>query len=149
MRRILPLLITLVALPAFAQGDESRPVLPGYWESDSRVTSPKGKESIEKRCLMPDQVDKFLESGVSNKNYTCKYPTEEIKDGHILMKGRCVDKNGFGFHIVGEGTYTHTELHLKAKAVPALGGLVIPITFKAALDAHRLGDVCPPGTKKF
>jgi hypothetical protein len=124
-------------------------ILPGYWETENKVLSPKASDKVERKCLKPDQIEKFLTQGPNNKNYVCTYPTQEIHDGHLLLKGSCADKHGLSFKIAGQGTYTLSELHVTANARPAIIGIPIPIVYKAELDAHRLADVCPPDAKPF
>ena len=137
MRPLIPLLAALaLAGPAVAQ----TAITPGYWESTNKLLSPIRSTSVEKRCITPADVDKFM-AGPSNRHYTCTYPTRTIQDGKITLKGTCVSKKGQKVAIAGSGVYTHTSFSLLADVAVEFGGL--NIAGKASTEAHRIGDTCP------
>jgi hypothetical protein len=125
-----------VAGPALAQ----TAITPGYWESTNKLLSPIRSTSVEKRCITPADVDKFM-AGPSNRHYTCTYPTREIQDGKITLKGTCVSKKGQKVAIAGSGTYTKTSFQLDADVAVEFAGL--NIAGRATTEAHRIGDTCP------
>jgi hypothetical protein len=151
MRRFLTprfalLTLALVATPALtASAPAHDRIKAGYWEATNRVLSPFPVKKVERICITPDKVDKYME-GPSNHIYKCTYPTRVIGAGRILLKGDCRDKKGEGGQIEGSGTYSPTTLHVVASVKTKLAGL--PITFRASTDAIRLGDVCPAGAKR-
>ena len=130
------LAIFAVAGPAAAQ----TAINPGYWESTNKLLSPIRSTSVEKRCITPADVDKFM-AGPSNRHYTCTYPTREIQDGKITLKGTCVSKKGQKVAIAGSGTYTKTSFQLDADVAVEFAGL--NIAGRATTEAHRIGDTCP------
>ena len=140
--RFLPGLLAALAVvgPAAAQ----TAITPGYWESTNKLLSPIKQTSVEKRCITPADVDKFM-AGPSNRHYTCTYPTREIQDGKITLKGTCVSKKGQKLAIAGSGTYTKTSFQLTADVAMEVFGL--DIAGKASTEAHRIGDVCPTAAK--
>ncbi len=119
-------------------------VQPGYWEATDKILSPIQSTKIERRCITPADVHKFM-MGPSNHIYACTYPEQSAADGVIVFKGRCVDKKGRVVRIGGHGTYTATTLNLTADVAFTLFGL--PIAARASTDAHRIGDVCPSTDK--
>ena len=118
-------------------------IRPGYWESTNRVMLPGAHARIDRRCITPQQVAKYVQ-GPSNHIYDCEYPEHSSQAGVISFRGTCTDKKGRSFPVSGSGSYTPTTL--KMTAAVKLG----PLTIEASTDAHRLGDVCPapaPGEK--
>jgi hypothetical protein len=113
-------------------------IRPGYWESVNRVGFPVSSTKIDRRCITPKDVEKFVQ-GPHNHIYQCEYPEHSAADGHISFNGSCVDKKGFSVRISGAGEYTETTL--KMSAMVKIG----PLAVEASTDAHRLGDVCPAG----
>src|SRR5688500_7721592 len=100
MRATLSLLAALaVAAPAAAQpgafAQDESPIQPGYWESTNRVLSPIRTKKVERRCLTPKDIDKFL-AGPSNRHYDCSYPDKLVENGVIRMAGTCVKRKGGG-----------------------------------------------------
>jgi len=125
-----------VAGPALAQ----TAITPGYWESTNKRLSPIKQSSTEKRCITPADVDKFM-AGPSNRHYTCTYPTREIQDGKITLKGTCVSKKGQKVAIAGSGTYTKTSFQLDADV--AVEFACLDIAGSASTEAQRSGETCP------
>lgn len=119
-------------------------IRPGYWESTERVTAPIKSLKTEQRCVTPDDIAKFMSCYI-NHHYQCTCPQQVIGAGRIAFKGLCVDHNGQRVTIQGSGDFTTTTLHLSAIAGFRLLGL--PFEAEAATSAHRLGDICPPGSK--
>jgi hypothetical protein len=142
MNRLLPLLAIplLSVLAASGAAAAQSAISPGYWETTSKVTSPFPTKKIERRCIRPQDVAKFME-GKINHIYTCTYPTKRVGDGKIRLEGTCATRDGPRIPITGEGAFTAETLHLEARITPQIGGLSIPV--KASTDAHRLGDSCP------
>ncbi|MET0293903.1 MAG: DUF3617 family protein [Phenylobacterium sp.] len=136
-RLALALLPLLLAGPAGAADG----ILPGYWETTNRLTSPIPQKSVEMRCITPKDVAKFME-GPSNRHYACTYPTRSFEGGKILLKGQCVSKKGRKVDVSGEGEYTPTTMKLNARIATEFAGLTI--SGRATTDARRLSDTCPP-----
>jgi hypothetical protein len=138
MKRLTAILLAAAAVagPAAAQ----TAITPGYWESTNRMLSPIRSTKVEKRCITPADVDKFM-AGPSNRHYVCTYPTRVIEHGRILLKGSCVSKKGQRVAVSGQGAYTPTSFQLTADI--ATDFLGIPISGTASTEARRIGDTCP------
>jgi hypothetical protein len=136
------LVVAVIALAGAGRAAEL--VKPGYWEATDKILSPVESTKVERRCITPADVSKFM-MGPSNHIYACTYPEQSAANGVIDFKGRCVDKKGHVVQIGGHGTYTATTLNLTADVAFTLFGL--PIAARASTTAHRIGDVCPPPDK--
>ncbi len=131
---------------ALAQdGSTEETVKPGYWESLDRVLSPFPSSKVDRRCIARKDVQKFMSCYI-NHHFSCDCLDQSYADGKIAFHGVCVDNKGARVKIDGDGDYTPTTLHMNATVVAKIGGL--PIKIRASLDAHRLGDVCPPESVK-
>jgi hypothetical protein len=120
-------------------------VKPGYWETTSRVLSPMHSTDTEQRCVTQDQVRKFMSCYI-NHHYDCVCAEDVVGGGHVSFKGQCVErKNGSKVGVTGVGTYTDTTLSMSADATFKMLGL--PVAAKATIDARRLSDTCPAGSK--
>jgi hypothetical protein len=140
-RYCLALLATLSALACAARAQDR--ILPGYWESVERVTSPIPSEKTERRCITPRNISRFMSCYI-NHHYDCVCPEQSAGQGRITFRGECVDHKGQHVRIEGDGNFTPLSLHLSARATFKLLG--IPIAADAVTDAKRLGDTCPPGS---
>ena len=141
MKTPTPLLLAAVAAlagPAAAQTS----IAPGYWETTSRIISPIPTTKTEKKCIRPEDIDKFI-GGAPNRHYTCTYPTREVANGRIRLAGSCKTKNSAPVPITGEGVFTRDTLRLDARVKAKLGGLNVPV--HARTEARRIGDTCPTG----
>ncbi len=118
-------------------------VKPGYWETTSTLDVPVASSKTERRCITAQDVAKFM-LGPSNHIYSCTYPAQSARGGHLVFKGHCTSRNGREADIAGHGTYSPTTLHVEARVQTTLASL--PITATATTDAHRIGDVCPSPT---
>ncbi|MGA0600953.1 DUF3617 domain-containing protein [Caulobacter sp. KR2-114] len=118
-------------------------VRPGYWESTSTLDSPVASSKTERRCITAQDVAKFM-LGPSNHIYSCSYPVQSARGGHIAFKGHCTSRQGREADIAGQGTYSPTTLHVEAQVQTTLASL--PITATATTDAHRIADACPAPT---
>ena len=134
------LLAAAVAGPAAAGPAAQTAITPGYWESTNKMLSPIRSTSVEKRCITPAEVEKFM-AGPSNRHYTCTYPTREVANGKIRLAGSCKTKNSAPVPITGEGVFTRDTLKLDARVRAKLGGLSVPI--HARTEGKRIGDTCP------
>jgi hypothetical protein len=146
MRLVLLAAATLAVMGATslpARAIEDSPILPGFWESTSKVSFPLPSTKTDRKCITADQVIAFL-SGPSNSHYTCKYDKTRFIDGQAEMEGECVD-SGVRARIRVNGAYTSTSFQLTSHLQANLGGLQIPI--EASIDAHRLSEECPVGAK--
>lgn len=139
------LLLLLAFLGAAGPAAAADAILPGYWESTNRMLSPIRTKEVEQRCITPEEVAKFM-MGPSNRHYTCTYPVKSFADGKILLKGQCVSKKGRKVDVSGEGYFSATTFKLTARVATEFAG--IPISGRASTEAHRIGDVCPPESKK-
>jgi Protein of unknown function (DUF3617) len=143
MKAILPLLAAAaIATPAAAQPSGSDSVIqPGYWESTNRLLSPIRTSKVERRCITPADVEKFL-AGPSNHHYDCTYPSKLIENGVIRMSGSCVKRKGGGrVMVAGEGVYTQTSFKITATIATEIAG--IPLSGRASTEARRIADTCP------
>ena len=136
MKPLIPILAAAAALagPAAAQNAIS----PGYWELTNQVISPLPTKKVEKRCIKPDEVAKFMQ-GPSNHIYKCTYPTREIGNGKIKLAGTCASRDT-SFPITGEGVFTDDTMRVDARVQVKLAGLTV--AGHARTTAKRLGD-CP------
>ena len=139
MKRRLALLLAPLVLAGPASAAEG--ILPGYWETTNRLISPIPQKKVEKRCITPQEVAKFME-GPSNRHYKCTYPTRSFEGGKILLKGQCRSKKGRVVDVSGHGSYTPTTMQLTANIATEWAGLTI--AGKASTDARRISDTCPP-----
>jgi hypothetical protein len=143
MRTYLIPLLAIAALTAGGTAAAQSAITPGYWESTNKVISPIRTTSVEKRCITPADVDKFM-AGPSNRHYTCTYPTKHIRDGKISLRGTCVSKKGRKVAIVGTGSYTPTSFQLTADV--AMEFLGLDVAGRASTEARRIADACPAPT---
>ena len=143
IRAVAAVAMLAVGLPAAAKPNAGTPIIPGYWESTSRLLSPIRTRKVEQKCLKPADIDKFL-AGPSNRHYDCAYPTRVVEDGYIRMVGTCVSRknpDGRKIAVEGEGSYTPTSFKLTARIATEIAG--IPIQGRASTEARRIGDTCP------
>jgi hypothetical protein len=134
---LLVLAATALAGPAAAQPDT---IAPGYWETTNSVVTPMRSTKVERRCILPKDVAKFME-GPSNHIYHCTYPTRVISNGTISLKGTCATRDGKPIPISGEGTFTRDTFHMEARVAAQFGPMTVPV--RATTDAKRLGADCP------
>ena len=140
-RAVLLGIVSAVAGAATASGG----VKPGYWETTSRVLSPMQSVDTERRCVTQEQVRKFMSCYI-NHHYDCACAEDVVGAGHLSFKGQCIErKNGSKVGVAGVGTYTDTTLDMSADATFKMLG--IPVAAKATIEARRLGDTCPAGSK--
>lgn len=133
--------LLIPALGLIAASGEPGGVKPGYWETTSEVTSPIHTRSTERRCVTQDQVRKFMSCYI-NHHYDCACDNDDVSGGRVAFKGVCTEKkNGSKVRIEGSGRYTETTLAMNADARFRLLGL--PVSGKASILAHRLGETCP------
>jgi hypothetical protein len=145
--RLAPFLASALALSAAASvagAAEDGPILPGWWESTSKVAFPFPSSKTERKCVSSKAINAYL-TGPSNPHYTCHYDTRHVADGRAEMAGECIDNNGFHSTIKVTGAYTPTSFDLDGHLQVLFGGLRIPIT--ASIAAHRLSEECPAGAK--
>ena len=129
--------LAAVGAPAAAQPNA---IAPGYWETTNEVVSPMHSSKVERRCIRPQDVAKFME-GPSNHIYHCTYPTRVVGEGTIRLKGSCATRDGPPIPISGQGTFTRDSFHMEAQFAAQLGPLNIPV--HAVTDARRIGPDCP------
>jgi hypothetical protein len=123
--------------PAAAQPNA---ISPGWWETTNQVVSPMHSSKVERRCIRPQDVAKFME-GPSNHIYHCTYPTRLVGQGTIRLKGSCATRDGKPIPVSGEGTFSSDSFHMDAHVAAQFGPLSIPV--HAVTDARRLGSDCP------
>lgn len=136
---LVAVLVLPLAAPAAAAGQPNA-IAPGYWETTNQVLSPIRSSKVERRCIKPEEVAKFME-GPSNHIYRCTYPTRLVGQGTIRLKGSCTTKKGPPVPVSGEGNFTRDTFHMEAHVAAQLGPMTVPI--RAVTDAKRLGDDCP------
>jgi hypothetical protein len=148
MKPLLPLLLlgaTLLAASsagAQPQGAAVSPIEPGYWESTNRLLSPIQQSKVERRCITPADVEKFL-AGPSNRHYDCTYPDRRIANGVIHLSGSCVKRKGGGapIQVSGDGVYSRDSFSIDAVIATEFAG--IPLSGRASTEARRIADTCP------
>jgi hypothetical protein len=128
------------AAAAGAAAAQVKSIAPGYWETTNQVLSPMRSTKVERRCIKPKDVAKFME-GPSNHIYHCTYPTRIIGDGTIELKGSCATRDGKPLPVSGQGTFTRDTFHMEARVAAQFGPMTIPV--RASTDAKRLGADCP------
>jgi hypothetical protein len=131
------LVLAAASVPAAA---EPNAIAPGYWETNNQIVSPVHSTKLERRCIRPQDVAKFME-GPSNHIYHCTYPTREIGDGTIRLRGSCATRDGRPIPVSGEGSFTRDTFHMDAQVAAQLGPMTIPV--HAVTDARRLASDCP------
>ena len=142
MRSATPALAALVALGAAAGAAAAQDAIaPGYWETTNQVVTPLRQTKVERRCIRPNDVAKFME-GPSNHIYRCTYPTRVIAAGTIRLKGSCTTKKGPPVPVSGEGTFTRDTFRMEARVAAQFGPLTVPM--RAVTDAKRISPDCPP-----
>jgi len=132
--------LALTAAGGAAAAAELNAIAPGYWETDNQLVSPIHQSKVERRCIHPQDVAKFM-NGPQNHIYTCTYPTRIIGEGTIRLQGSCATKTGRPVPVSGEGTFTRDTFHMDAHVQAQMGPLPLPL--HAVTDAHRLSAVCP------
>jgi hypothetical protein len=137
--------VALLAIPAVASSQATDTILPGYWEYRSKVSYGVSSNSVEKKCVLPKDVEKFF-SGPSNRHYKCTYPTRNVANGKAEFQGTCVDKRGRKAFVTASGTYSPKHFTLNAKIKTSIIGL--PITPTGSIDATWIGPTCPPKPPK-
>lgn len=128
-----------------AIGADTSTIRPGYWESTNKAQLVFTQTTVEKRCLTPKDVDKFLQ-GPSNRHYKCTYPYRQVGNGRLSFKGTCVDKRGRRVDVVANGSYSPDHFQITANLSGKLAGVPLSATFSTS--ARRIGDVCPPPPPK-
>lgn len=146
MKALLPILLGSALLAASSASAEpsaaGSPIEPGYWESTNRLLSPIQQSKVERRCITPADVDKFL-AGPSNRHYDCTYPDRRISGGVIRLSGTCVKRKGGGqpIQVSGEGVYSRDSFSINAVIATEFAG--IPLSGRASTEARRIADACP------
>jgi hypothetical protein len=131
--------LAATAAPAASLAEAGAP-LPGYWETTNTWVFIFHFTKVERKCFTAADVSGVLQ-GPSNAHYACTYPTREVGDGHLLLKGTCVEKRGQVAQISAQGTYEPTEFRLSADLSTKIAG--VPLRGKGMTVAHRISDVCP------
>jgi hypothetical protein len=120
--------------------------LPGYWEGRNHWSiTIAGKTDVKRQCLSAAQVERWMTSPAP-KHYTCTYVYKEVADGHMSLRGACLDKKGQGGDAVATGAYSPNAFHIDATLSHIkIGAFTLPIVGSANIDAHRLSADCPAG----
>ncbi|MDO1560092.1 DUF3617 family protein [Brevundimonas sp. 2R-24] len=141
LRRALVFAAPVLLAGAVTQAQESTPILPGYWESSSRIAlGPISDSDTERRCVRAHEIERFF-SGPSNRHYTCTYPTREVANGRARFVGQCRDKRGRTVDVSVSGTYTPTTFQLSGNLRTSIGG--VPIAPTGSIRARRISAECP------
>ena len=136
--------------------DEDHPILPGYWESTSKVSFPLPSTKTERKCVSGEQINSYL-TGPANPHYVCHYDKTHIADGQAMMEGECID-SGVRAKVKIQGTYTAESFQLTSHPQAVIGDIhtgnwhaglfaQLGIPIEASIDAHRLSGECPAGMK--
>jgi hypothetical protein len=134
------LLASGLAAGVSAAAAQRNAIAPGYWETTNQIVSPVRTTKVERRCIRPQDVAKFME-GPSNHIYHCTYPTRVVGAGSIRLKGSCAAKDGRPIPVSAEGAFSDDSFHLDARVAAQMGPMTIPV--HAVTDARRLGPDCP------
>jgi len=124
--------------------EEDGPILPGYWESVSKVSFPLPSSKTERKCISAKAINSYL-TGPVNNHYACHYDVRHLHDGHAEMSGECIDNNGLKSKVKIEGDYAAESFNLNGHLQVVVGGLAIPIN--TSIQAHRISGECPAGMK--
>lgn len=129
-----------------AQG-RTTTILPGYWESTSRISFGISSSDTERKCVRAQEIDRFF-SGPSNRHYTCEYPVRQVANGQARFEGTCVS-NGSGrvVQVAVSGTYAPEEFELSGRLRTRIAGLSVAPT--GSIRARRLSASCPAGAETF
>ena len=111
MKPILPIVLVIAAMACPAAAADM--IQPGYWETTNKMLSPIKSTKVEKRCITPAEVTKFM-MGPSNRHYACTYPTKVFENGRITLKGSCSSKKGRQVAVEGQGSYSSSTFKLNA-----------------------------------
>ena len=133
-------LLALVLAAAPASADIVGRPRPGYWELTNVFSVVITQKKVERRCLVASEINKFMTSP-SNRHYACTYPSRNVGEGKILLKGNCTTKEGQVADVTASGGYTPETFRLKLSLSTKIAG--IPLAGTATTTARRLGDVCP------
>jgi hypothetical protein len=114
--------------------------LPGYWETTNTWVFVLHFKTVARKCFTAADIAGVLQ-GPSNTHYACTYPTREVGDGHLVLKGTCVETHGQVAQIAAEGVYDSTTFNLTADLRTRIAG--IPVSGTGITFARRLGDACP------
>jgi hypothetical protein len=144
MRLVLLAASAVAGLAVSAMAADNGPILPGYWESTSKVSFPIPSSKTERKCISARAINAYL-TGPSNPHYTCHYDKRTLDGGHAQMEGQCVDNNGLRSKIKIDGDYAAESFNLNGRLQIVLGGLSIPVN--TSIEAHRLSGDCPAGMK--
>lgn len=128
-----------------AQG-RTTTILPGYWESTSRISFGISSSDTDRKCVRAHEIDRFF-SGPSNRHYTCDYPVREVANGHARFEGTCRSKSGRVVQVAVSGTYAPEEFELSGRLRTRIAGLSVAPT--GSIRAHRLSATCPAGAETF
>jgi len=141
----LGLAVAATATAAQAEDTVGHP-LPGYWEGRNHWSiTIAGKTDIKRQCLSAAQVERWMTSPAP-KHYTCTYVYKQVGDGHMSLRGECLDKKGQGGDAVATGTYSPEAFHIDATLSHIkIGAFTLPIVGSATIDARRLSAECPEG----
>jgi hypothetical protein len=129
----------MAAWPAGARADAGAP-LPGYWETTNTWIFVFHFKTVERKCFTAADIAGVLQ-GPSNSHYACTYPTREAADGHLVLKGTCVETHGQVAQISAQGAYDPTTFNLTADLRTRIAG--IPLRGSGTTTARRLSDTCP------
>ncbi len=140
MIRRLALAALACASCAAAAAAADAPILPGYWESTDKVTSPIPSTTTRRQCITQDKIESYM-TGPVNSHYTCHYTDRKMTADTFAMTGDCVDSSGIPAKVKVDGTYTATSFTMNGHMHVVIGGLSIPVT--ASTDAHRISAECP------
>ena len=130
----------MLARPLAAHPADAASPLPGYWETTNTWIFLFHFRTVERRCFTAADISGVLQ-GPSNAHYTCTYPTREVGDGRLTLKGTCVEAHGQVAQISAQGTYAPTSFQLKATLRTRIAG--VPLRGTGITDARRIADVCP------
>lgn len=136
--------VALTGFSVSALAADNGPILPGYWESTSKVSFPIPSSKTDRKCISARAINAYL-TGPSNPHYTCRYDTRHLEGGHAQMEGECIDNNGLRSKIKIDGDYAAESFNLNGRLQIVLGGLSIPVN--TSIEAHRLSGECPAGMK--
>ena len=127
------------AVPALAQTQAQaadQGLTPGLWE----YTYKWGFIPLhsEKKCLKAAEIDQFTD-GLCTRHYRCDYPTKQIADGKIVLKGTWTDKKKNRVAPVSAtGSYTPDTIKLNVRLRTVDG---LPLS--ATATGKRVAATCP------
>jgi hypothetical protein len=142
MKRLLVLVLAILAIPAATAAQQPALIDPGYWDVTTDWLGLVKK--TERYCIEPKNIAKFM-LGPCNHHYTCTYPIQTVAEGKAHFEGEIRGHDEL-YHVHGDAYFTPTTMNLKLSGTGHWH--VVPIlSAHASIQAHMLSPDCPVDAK--